>query len=121
MPKWMIVVGVLVILAIGGLVFLWSQRGAIVQAGLDTPEGKRGFVTSFKKSCGDGFKQAAGQISATAVDGYCDCAATQVLEKIKGQDMADLTAAGMTNSMTPELQQKLAAAVQPCQSKLQQH
>lgn len=77
--------GPLVVVVIGGGVLNSANPGNVLNSAMNDPDFNKGLVagfkTNFKKSCSDSAQAAAqGKLSAESIDGYCDCAATRMVE-----------------------------------------
>jgi hypothetical protein len=113
--KWMIIIGVVVVVVVGGIALLYANLGNIVNSAMDTPEGKQGFVDGFKKNCTSSAKAAtAGKVPDAKIDAYCDCSAQGMLASVSGDDLVEL----LKGQMSPAVQQKVNTVVAQCQSTL---
>jgi hypothetical protein len=122
--KWMVIIGVVVVVVIGGALLLWANLGNVMNSAMNDPDFKKGFVagfkTNFKKTCSDSAQAAAqGKLSAESIDTYCDCAATQMAENMSGNDLAEIMKGG--TNLSPALQQQLAGIITQCREVAKPH
>ena len=104
--KWMVIIGVVVVVVIGGALLLWANLGNVMNSAMNDPAFKEGFVagfkTNFKKTCSVSAQAAAqGKASAESIATYCDCAATRMAENMSGDDLANIMKGGTNLSPGP--------------------
>jgi hypothetical protein len=111
----MIIVGILAVLVVGGVAAIWVNLGNLMQAAIDTPEGRKGFADGFKKTCVTGALAAAeGKIGADVIATYCDCAATRASQRMSGSDIAEILKSG--GDLPPSVEQQLAPIIAECRT-----
>jgi hypothetical protein len=75
---------------------------------------KRGFVTSATKSCIETARSKNTPLSDPELEAYCSCTATQMVDTLTVEEMAELVRNG--DDLAPAVQSKISAIVARCRA-----